>query len=64
MNGVVRDSIRELIERYLDNDNVKLKVDLMGAEEVIAAHNALKDVDDLLKDRWYALGAPDPELLR
>ncbi len=43
---------------------IRTQVSILDGGEVIDLHNWLKDIDDGLRDRWYELGSPTPELLK
>lgn len=56
--------LSQLVLAGLDRDDQKQQVAKLDGEDVIFAHNRLKELDDLLRERWFEVGSPHPELLK
>lgn len=56
-----------LHKALIDAENNTTVLHLFGelsAEEIVVAHNVLKNYDDILFDRWQKLGCPDANTWR
>ncbi len=58
------ENLTALVAGIADLDLTRHRVKQLDADAVIGWHNRLKELDDMLRDRWYELDCPHPELLK